>query len=260
MNTLRIIGSGVKGAMHITYEALINLNKANKILWLGSIEGFENWVSEYHWQAEDITSLYENGALDSNNYQRIKSKVLFELAQHHDVAFVVLGHPRLGVTIVQEFQNEKGNEIIVLPGISSFDTMINDIALDPIEEGTCLLDVNRLLLYDYNMDPCLNYFIYHICSIGNAKTDYINPNEKNGVSYLKVKLLKHFPECHPLILLSSSGSHQQGASHLEGNIESLKDLLENVTFSSSLFIPAKLPSKNQVNKQFLQHMMGACSA
>jgi uncharacterized protein YabN with tetrapyrrole methylase and pyrophosphatase domain len=253
MKSLKIIGSGVRGALHLTVESLQQLAKAQKILWVGTVEGFPELVLKKKWLGEDITSYYQNGALDSDNYGDIKSKVLNELNCFESVALVVLGHPRLGVSIVQEFQlaaKAYSIKLEVYPGISSFDTMFNDLGLDPIEEGSSLVDANRLILYDYFMDTCLNYFIYHVCSIGNSSTDYEFPARNNLVSFLKRKLLKHYPEDHETILLTSGTSVSTESIQQKGTIKDLDILLKEVTFKSSLYIPALLPVAERVNSEF----------
>lgn len=258
MHTLRIIGAGIKGIDHFTYEAIAHCKNTKQILLLGTIDGINRFFLENNLFFEDISAYYENGALDSDNYRKIKAKVLDELKTHHDVVLIVLGHPRLGVTIVQEFQQEKlrhNFQLHVMPGISSFDTMINDLAMDPLEEGTAILDANRLILYDYHMDPCLNYFIYHVCSVGNSYTDYEAPEANNATQFLKQKLLKHFPYGHKVFLVTSTGTNNDTSTILQGTLHQIEQLFKNVTFASSLFIPAILPKKSQINQEFYQHMM-----
>lgn len=257
MKTLRIIGSGIKGIMHFTQESKVHLQAAKKTLWLGTIDGLDQLLLNNNLLGEDITFCYQNQALDSDNYSRIKEKVLDELAKHHDIALVVLGHPRLGVTIVQEFQQAADQHdftLYVLPGISSFDAMINDLQVDPIEEGACLLDANRLILYDYHMEPCINYFIYHICSIGNSNTDYESPSERNACYFLREKLLKHFPGDHEAMLVSSSSMANDKSFMCKQEIQHLDKLLEKVTFDSSLYIPAMLPNATKINKEFYYYI------
>ena len=262
MKKLRIIGSGMKGIHHLTQEAIKNMTETKKILWLGDMEGLAELIAQRNLEGEEITSLYENGALDFDNYSKIKNKVISELDQFNDVALVVLGHPRLGVSIVQEFQesaNEGNFDLQVLPGISSFDTMINDLNIDPIEEGSCLVDANRLILYNYQMDPCLNYLIYHVCSIGNSNTDYKSPQINNAVTFLKNKLLAHFSPDHKITLVSSGSSVNMTAKVFKNSIINLELLLKNVSFDSSLFIPAIIPKAKQINREFYNYIINQVS-
>ena len=45
------------------------------------------------------------------------------------------------------------NEIEIIDGISSFDVMMTYLGIDPLEQGTVLLDANRLLLFQYGLEP-----------------------------------------------------------------------------------------------------------
>lgn len=103
-----------------------------------------------------LTDLYVDGVTDTANYHAIYDKIIELVKIHKTVALLVEGHPRIGVTIVQwmaERESELPFKIEILEGISSFDTMINDLAIDPLERGTALLDANRLILFDITLDP-----------------------------------------------------------------------------------------------------------
>ncbi|WP_330925966.1 hypothetical protein [Candidatus Sororendozoicomonas aggregata] len=134
--------------------------------------------------------------------------------------------------------------------------MINDLSIDPIEEGTCILDVNRFLLYNYTIDPCLNHFFYHVCSIGNPRTDYINPLERNKPDFLIEKLETYYKKDHPVFLISSSIDKNNTPDVKKSVFSKLRDLLKNVSFKHTLFIPAVLPKKEKINNEFFSHIYG----
>lgn len=100
--------------------------------------------------------MYEDGGIDVDNYTRIIQYISDALTECEHVGLIVPGHPRVGVTIVQLLQKSSQDKAFTFhcyPGISSFDAMINDIGIDPLEEGVSILDANRLIIYDYAMDP-----------------------------------------------------------------------------------------------------------
>lgn len=258
MKTLRIVGSGMKGLEHFTQEVIEVLGRTNKILWLGTIIGMKELIEAREWIGEEISAYYRDGDLDSDNYERIKKKVFSELEEMKDVTLVVQGHPRFGVSIVQEVQEEADFlkiDLHIYPGISSFDTMINDLLLDPIEEGSCVVDANRLILYDYEMDTSLNYFIYHVCSIGNSNTDYTSPACRNAAYFLIEKLKKHYSEDHEIVLIASCQNRDSYKTNIKkSQLKGLAELLSNVSFDSSLFIAATLPKRNKINKEFYKYI------
>ncbi|TCV99787.1 SAM-dependent methyltransferase [Biostraticola tofi] len=257
MGIISVIGSGMLGVEQITTEGFSVIHRADRVYWIGDIAGLKEYCAHRTISYQDLSYLYEHGAIDTDNYRRIIQHVMLALTECDHIGLVVPGHPRLGVTIVQllQQQNKSGDfEFHCYPGISSFAAMINDIGIDPLEEGVSIVDVNRLILYDYMMDPCLNYFIYHASSIGNANTDYSTPQISNKIPYLKSKLLKHYPAHTHLFLLSSSTIKGEFAEKLPGQLANLEALLSQVTYRHTLYIPCSLPSKSQVNHNFLQEI------
>jgi uncharacterized protein YabN with tetrapyrrole methylase and pyrophosphatase domain len=257
MNIISVIGSGMLGVNQITTEGFSVIQSVDRVLWIGDIAGLKEYLSQHEILHEDLSYLYEDGGVDINNYTRIIQHIKNVLTECKHVALIVPGHPRIGVTIVQLLQKLSQDGTFTFhcyPGISSFDAMINDIGIDPLEEGGSILDVNRLIIYDYAMDPCVNYFIYHVCSIGNANTDYSSPQASNKVKYLKSKLLKHYPANTPLFLLSASTKNGQCADKLQGELSDIETLLSKVTYRHTLFIPSSLPSKDRVNFEFLKEI------
>lgn len=207
MSTISVIGSGMLGVNQITTEGFSVIQNADRVFWIGDIAGLNEYLYHHEIYHEDLSHLYEDGGVDVDNYASIIQYMTNALSECEHVGLIVPGHPRVGVTIVQLLQKSSQDgsfSFHCYPGISSFDAMINDIGIDPLEEGVSVLDVNRLIIYDYAMEPCINYFIYHVCSIGNSNTDYSSPQTSNKVTYLKSKLLKHYPANTTIFLLSAS--------------------------------------------------------
>ncbi|NMP27429.1 hypothetical protein GW590_11185 [Rahnella sp. SAP-1] len=257
MNKLSVIGSGMLGVNQITRHGFSVIHTASKVFWIGEIAGLEHYLSDASIAHHNLSYLYEEGKRDTDNYIRIIAYLIREVNDCEHLCLVVPGHPQIGVTIVQQLQQlsqSGGFELFCFPGISSFDAMINDIWLDPLEEGASLLDANRLIIYDYMMEPCINYFIYHVCSIGNIKTDYLIPQKSNKVSYLKSKLLKHYQRTQQIFLFSAATCDEEAPDKIEGTLSQLEDLLAHVTYRHSLYIPASLPNKMRVNYEFLKEI------
>src|SRR5262249_42271153 len=124
---------------------------------------------------ESLGPLYQDGAHDEDNYSRVIAKIEQEAGRFSRVAVLLPGHPRIGVTIVQRLSHRP--DVKTLPGISSFATMLNDLAVDPLERGSVILDVNRLLLYDLKIVPELDHYLYHVCSIGSSATNFSDPSK-----------------------------------------------------------------------------------
>lgn len=141
---ITIVGGGIMSLSQLTLEGLNALQNADKILTFQSDPVlFERFGIR---NLESLAPLYWDGAADEDNYARITRKIEQDADLHQNVAVLLPGHPRVGVTVVQSLVHR--SDVRVLPGISSFCTMINDLGVDPLERGSVLIDVNRLLLFD----------------------------------------------------------------------------------------------------------------
>ncbi len=247
---LRIVGTGIKPDSQITLQGIRHIKDSKKCLSLVSSVAFSDELKAT--QIEDIRALYIDGACDEENYLRITNKVLKELRASQDISLLVPGHPRVGVTLTQWLEKvakEESINLLISEGISSFDTMINDLGRDPLEKGSVIIDANRLLLFDYPIIPELDHYIYHICSIGTALTHFKDPSIGNAIDLLRDKLIQTFPAEHRAVLISSSEVDGKLSFQREFMIKDLSSILSGVTFASSLYIPGTRPKK--FNRLFL---------
>lgn len=250
---IRVIGVGIRGVSQLTIEALEAMRAARKVFSLSCPPAL--FLSFGLADIEDISELYRDKDKDEDNYQRIMDKVWFEAQRHKDIALLVPGHPRLGVTILQwleQMRTKARFTLEVVEGISSFDTLINDLKRDPLERGSVILDVNRLLLFQLTLEPVLDYYLYHICSIGTNRTNVSNPAKDNALHLLKEKLLDYYPQHHKVILIHSAEHPGEVVHIIDGIVGELEKLLPQITFSSSLFIPGVRPKV--IDRNYLQRL------
>lgn len=251
MKHINIVGCGVNVLDHLTLNAITVLGHSELVLALVTNAEIEI-LSKYCLNIINITPLYKDGDKDTENYYRIYKNTLSHLNHFNNISLLVPGHPRLGVTLTQlfEIQSEKNNYTInVIPGISSFDTMLNDLKIDPLERGSIIIDVNRVLLFDYPINTSLDHFFYHICSIGNIKTEFSNPNDNNRVSLLKKHLLKFYSPEKKITMIQSQSLDSTKMQLTESTLEDINLLLYDVNFSCSLFIQGNSAGK-QINETF----------
>ena len=251
MKHINIVGCGVNILDHLTLNAITVLGHSELVLALVTNAEIEI-LSKYCLNIVNITPLYKDGDKDTDNYYRIYKNTISHLEHFNNITLLVPGHPRLGVTLTQlfEIQSEKCNYTIsVIPGISSFDTMLNDLKIDPLERGVVIIDVNRMMLFDYPINTALDHFFYHICSIGNEKTEFSNPNDNNKVSLLKKYLQKFYSPTKKITMIQSQSLDSTKMQLTESTLEDIDLLLNDVNFSCSLFIQGDIEHK-QINREF----------
>ncbi|MCC5661376.1 hypothetical protein LC608_31370 [Nostoc sp. XA010] len=256
---LAVIGLGICGTQQLSLEGRNRLLQSKKI---GCLPIVPSTLCESLGELgippiEDLGTLYQDGDVDEVNYQRLFDKVIADCCKYENVALLVPGHPRIGVTLVQWLEARKQElqiELEVFPGISSFDTMINDLSRDPLERGSVLVDANRLLLFEYQIEPLLDYYIYHVCSIGTPRVYFKNASTENRLHILKKYLLRFYQPSKQVFLVTSPCEPQSNAQFFEARLEQMETLLDYVHFGTTLYIPSITPK--QLNKEYLSILRG----
>ena len=243
---LTLIGAGLNDFEQLTLDALRSLRETAKILYfqIDTVKAEEFFQVHTMPNTECIDSLYKPGVLDIENYQRIFEKCIFELKEHRSIALLVHGHPLVGVSLFKTFRENAetcGYELIIKVGPSSFDNMIIDLMRDPLEKGTIIVDANRLLLFEYQLDTKLDVYIYHVCSILNRRTDFLSTQSVDNINILKDYLLTFYDDTHQGYLVRSSNCYGKKAELIPFTIGDLSRQLHDMDFSTSMFIPGKKP-------------------
>ena len=257
MNHLIVAGLGIKDLLQMTIEARQALLEADQVLYLGTeperhLPQLEGWGIK---NIRSILELYVNGDVDDQNYQRLYQETLRTAQAHARTVLIVPGHPRIGVTLVQRLvKNPQDLDVQVLPGISSFDTMINDLARDPLEKGSIIVDANRMLLFEMIWPSSMDCYLYHVCSVGTRKVHVYNAQKDNAWDFLKAHLLKIYAPHTEVQLVSSATRAERAPQKFSAPLNELESLKPFVHFGTTMYIAGENPKR--INKEFYDHLKG----
>lgn len=247
MVKINIIGRGINPEKHLSIFSINLLKNADKIIGIETEFGFwDNLQKKFNLPPiENIPFLYKNNDWDLTNYQRFVNYIIELSHSFSNIVLLIAGHPRVGVSFIDLLKKNlpKSIELEIIEGISSFDVMINVLQMDPLEQGTALLDANRLLLFKYTLDTSISYFIYHVSSIGNSKTNYMNPNENNRVELLVDYLLMYYKKDKEVFICKCSNGSNEQSKLITINLSDLHSIVDQIDYSSTLFIPAEKPKE-----------------
>ena len=251
-----VVGAGIRGRKHLTLEALTYLRQASVVLFFPFDSITSEWLEKdlEVAKSESLAPLYQDGSVDVDNYDRISKKILETAQEFGSVAVLIPGHPRVGVSWIQDleyYDREVKIRLKIIEGISSFDTMLTDLGRDPLEHGAVVIDANRMLLYRLNLDPRMDYYIYHVCSVGTSRTHFSNPALNNRLDLLKNWLLRSFPPNHEVELVQSHTISGKRAIVGTCPLKELEKLTPPITFGTSLFLKGVKPSPESLDKEFL---------
>jgi uncharacterized protein YabN with tetrapyrrole methylase and pyrophosphatase domain len=252
MSTISIIGRGLDPAKHLSLSAIKALQGAEKIVGIESETTFWKELQEKYGieDVEDVGHLYFNQNRDVDNYNRFINYLHHLSSRFSHLAVLVPGHPRLGVSFIELLKRDAPNHLNIqfVDGISSFDAMTTLLGIDPLEQGTALLDANRMLLFKYVLEPALSYFIYHICSVGNSNTDFLEPSLDNRLDLLKHYLLTYYPKDKKVFLCRIANGLHENSTLLCSTLMELD--ASQIDFSTTLYLPPEKSTK--IDKAFLK--------
>jgi hypothetical protein len=256
-STIWIVGSGIRGTIQLTLEAIERLRAVEEVLFFPSGDLDADWLACVARVscATDLSSDYLDGAVDTDNYARIVDRVVAAARSRGEVALLMPGHPRVGVTLTNLLEDESALPDIrvrAIEGVSSFDTMLNDLRRDPLLNASLVIDANRLLYYRYRIDPRTDCYVYHVCSIGTRRAHQRTPWRDNKLELLRDYLLGFYPRDHPAVLVQSGvGSGTEPLLH-SGVVGELALLKSRLTFGTTLFVPGVTPAATEVDPSFAE--------
>lgn len=260
--TLYLVGIGTKGLEQITLEGLNVLKRSEKILsfQVRPFEMLEFAAAQDLVDPEFIDDLYQDGAVDNENYARIMNHIHEFGSEFETVSLLVQGHPLLGVTIAQRLKATYGTQVKAIAAPSSLDNLFIERWRDPLDRGSLMIDANRLLLFNQDLNPEMDTYIYHVCSVGNSATDFLEPWRGNRLELLQNQLRKFWPGDHVIEFLHSPHD-EKGAGPVRVITTTVNDMttaVQGVHFGMTLLVPAVKP-KN-VDREFLRLLIPAKSA
>lgn len=237
VNTLAIIGSGIKFLSHITYEAKNCIEKADKVLYLVNEPATQEWIQTLNQNSESLDHLYNKHSARNNNYLSISEYIIDQLEKIKLLCVVFYGHPTVLVQpsiYTAQSAKERGHNVIAFPGISAEDCLFADLLIDPSSCGCQSFEATDFILYQRNYDSSCHLILWQPCVIG-VKRIVANHNPKEGLKLLTDYLSKRYSPHHTVILYEAA-QYPTFISRIEKvQLQNLSDA--NVNRLTTLYIP-----------------------
>jgi tetrapyrrole methylase family protein/MazG family protein len=197
MNTLIVVGSGIKSIAHLTEETKRVIQNADKVLYLVNEENLKDWIAREAKEAESLESIYFGSGKRVDAYQSITTHIINEYQKVKNLCVVFYGHPVVfadsALSAVKTIKAENGNAII-LPAVSSMDCLFADLQVDPGSQGCFTIDATELLIYERRIDVYAHVILWQISNLGMHD---IKKTQKLNVlcDYLRNYYLEEQPVC-----------------------------------------------------------------
>ena len=221
---LYIIGLGVSIPSHITSQATTAMASCDGIFTVVQ-EPPNRWLPpecRMHVPVKNLLEIYVEGALRTDNYEKVATLVFGSLSRFKTVGYVTYGNPMSYDSVSRLLVDLATRDEIrfeIVPGVSSVDTLLCDLALD-MAPGIQIYEASWLVAAQVKLDPTNAVLLLQLGTFGSFRTHYRDSRGAETLGELSGFLAKLYPSNHQIILVQSSNG--SGSSRIRRIL--LKDL------------------------------------
>jgi uncharacterized protein YabN with tetrapyrrole methylase and pyrophosphatase domain len=190
-----LLGSGIKSVLHFTVETIQALKVCRTLFVLHDDRMVHDFLKQHCSDVRDLAELYPDVGFRSEVYEKIANVVVGEAANGGSIAFLVHGHPLFLVSAAELLINLlRARNILVhlLPGVSSFDTIMCDLAID-YAYGIQIFDATTMISRGWRLNASLPALVFQIATTMNGGIQ----REMPAASILQ-PLVEHIAQSHQL--------------------------------------------------------------
>jgi len=203
---LVFVGSGIKGAHHITAETIAHIRSADKVLYCVADVVIERKIRLLNENCEDLYELYADDKPRRKTYEEMVEKSLDALAKYNKVCVVFYGHPGIFVwasfTAIQQARRA-GINAYMLPAVSSLDCMFADIGFDPSRHGCQIFEATDFLARSRKPDPGASVIILQLGAVGDMGFRFRGYDRRNLPIFVEY-LEKFYGQDHEVLLYQAA--------------------------------------------------------
>ncbi|WP_367319774.1 SAM-dependent methyltransferase [Streptomyces sp. HUAS ZL42] len=238
--SLYLLGSGIQSPLHLTVETQQALRICRKVFVLHADPAVMRSIEALGPEVIDVADMYEGLTMRQAAYKAIADRVVSEAAAAPPVAFLVHGHPLFLVSASEymlDLAQRQSVRTSVLPGISSFDTLMCDLGVD-FGYGLQMFDTTTLLMHGWIPNPEVPMLLFQLATTMELR---ITKENRTGTALEPIVdlLAPLYGENHETYLISSASSILETADVTRIPLAALQSESIDLTGRPTLYVPAK---------------------
>lgn len=233
---LYLVGIGIRGTEQISQEALSSLKKCRKIF---HHTDQHQHLAKINPHVVDLGPSYWTDEEQREVYDRLADLIEGEVEEGPGVASVIYGHPLFFDDIHVELikrSKRRGWRCVVLPGISSLDTLCIDLNID-YGEGLQVHEASDLVENEHLLNPHIHTLIFQIAEFDSYTTRDTPSTAVGRFKPMERYLMKYFPADQPITIAFSDAGDGSGAFLLKSRLRRLDSLRRRIFLGTTLYIP-----------------------
>jgi len=179
---IAFVGTGIKGAHHLTSEAVALIQAADKVLYCVADLVVERKIKLLNANCEDMYDLYGNEKPRRETYEGMVERCLSALNEHKRVCVVYYGHP--GIFVWPSYKaiqkaRQKGVKAYMLPAVSSLDCLFADVGFDPSRYGCQIFEATDFVVRAKTPDISAAVILLQIGCVGDLGFNFRGYDRRN---------------------------------------------------------------------------------
>ncbi len=205
---LYLLGTGLCASRHLTSETRAALERCRIVLHL---TGENQLLRRLNPNVHDLGSEYWQKGDWNESFQRLVNRVMEEVKHGPGVASVIYGHPLFFDDVHAELRCQAqrcGYSCVVLPAVSSLDTISIDLGID-YGEGLQVFEATDLVENSLSLNVYLHTLIFQVGEFGTSVTPDAIFVECGRLLRLQRYLEQYFPSEHYVTAVYSADGRQE---------------------------------------------------
>jgi uncharacterized protein YabN with tetrapyrrole methylase and pyrophosphatase domain len=242
---LNIVGLGIRIPDHITVEVSRTLATCTRIFTVVQ-EPPAAWLPAEgaHVPVINLMEMYEEGAIRTQNYERVSNRIFQSLDDTAVVGYVTYGNPLVYDSVSQQLvrhARQAGVRFNVLAGISSIDTLLCDLGVD-MAPGIQVYEASWLVAGQVPLVVTAPAILLQLGTFGSFRTHYRDRINVSSLEPLVSYLSRSYPRSHPVHLVRS-GDREQPANLRNVPLGDLTTVDTDDVLGASMYIPCLQPAQ-----------------
>jgi len=237
---IHIVGLGVKGIEHVTRETESACRRSNEILAVANLPAVLTYLKSLCLRVTDLHPLsYEEDENRLKAYDTMSAMVLAAALDHAPVMFATYGHPLIYVYPTRQIVDAApyfGLTVRVLAGISSLDTMLIDLDVDPAMHGLQMYEATDLLVKQRPLQPDVPCLLWQVGAIESVLYSTA-PSRPDRFRRIRNYLLRFYSPDHELRAVYSSHHPLLDSSIIKFKLADMESHYEDLHQGLTVYIP-----------------------
>jgi uncharacterized protein YabN with tetrapyrrole methylase and pyrophosphatase domain len=206
LGSLVVVGTGIKAVSHLTLEAVDQITRADRVLFVVADPLTEHWLQERNPRSESLHPCYVDGEHRMKAYTRMVEAIVASVQGGARTCAVFNGHPGVFAYATHESIRQVralGGDARMLPAVSAEDCLFADLGIDPGVAGCQSFEATDFLINQRRFDPRSTLVIWQVGIVGQLEYSASGFSGR-AVGVLVERLVEDYGADHEVVLYEAS--------------------------------------------------------